>query len=224
MGTDPREFTKYLQKMKENSIYYRLYLVTDEPSAYRRDFVEMVEAAVMGGVTVVQYRDTESNGRTAFARARRLQDMLKLHGVPLVVNNDVGLALALGAEGIHVGQGDLPIEVVRRLVGPKMEIGLSLTCLDDVRPDELRWADLVGIGPVWDARKTKADAAPAMGPKGFAEIARRAGLPNVAIGGITLETLPQAISAGAQGVAVVSAFSRVDDPTVAARAFGAWFQ
>lgn len=207
--------------MKANSIDYRLYLVTDDPSAYRRDFVEMVEAAVMGGVTVVQYRDTESNGRDAFARARRLQDMLKFHGVPLVVNNDVGLALALGAEGIHVGQGDLPVDVVRRLVGAKMEIGLSLTCLDDIDEAELQWVDLVGIGPVWDARKTKSDAAPAMGPKGFAEIASRVDLPNVAIGGINLETAPQVIAAGAQGVAVVSALSRVDDPAAAARAFRA---
>ena len=207
-----------------SAIDYRLYLVTDDPSSYARDFVEMVEAAIMGGVTVVQYRDTQSNDRTAYARVRRLQDMLRLHRIPLVMNNNVGLALAVGAEGIHVGQGDLPVALVRRLVGPKMEIGLSLTCADDVRADDLAVADVVGIGPVWDARKTKADAAPAMGPKGFAEIARRAGLPNVAIGGITLETLPQAISAGAQGVAVVSAFSRVDDPTMAARAFGAWFQ
>ena len=202
-----------------SAIDYHLYLVTDEPAAYARDFVEMVEAALAGGVTVVQYRDTQSNDRTAYARVRRLQDMLRVHRVPLVINNNVGLALAVGAEAIHVGQGDLPVALVRRLVGPKMEIGLSLTCADDVRAEDLAVADVVGIGPVWDARKTKADAAPALGPDGFAALARAAGKPNVAIGGITLETAPAVLAAGAQGLAIVSAFSRVADPTAAARAF-----
>lgn len=200
-------------------IDYRLYLVTDEPSAYRRDFVEMVEAAVSGGVTVVQYRDTESNDRTAFARVLRLRDMLRARGVPLVMNNNPGLALAVGADAIHVGQGDLPVSVVRRVVGPSMAIGLSLTCAADLRAEDLAVADVVGIGPVWDARGTKPDAAPAMGPDGFSELARRAGLPNVAIGGINLETAPAVLAAGAQGLAVVSALSRVDDPAAAARAF-----
>ena len=207
-----------------SAIDYRLYLVTDDPSAYARDFVEMVEAAIMGGVTVVQYRDTQSNDRTAYARVRRLQDMLRLHRIPLVMNNNVGLALAVGAEGIHVGQGDLPVALVRRLVGPSMEIGLSLTCADDVRADDLAVADVVGIGPVWDARKTKADAAPAMGLEGFAALARAAGKPNVAIGGITLETAPAVLAAGAQGLAIVSAFSRVPDPAASARSFRALFK
>ena len=198
---------------------YRLYLVTDEPSAYRCDFVEMVEAAILGGVTVVQYRDTESNDRTAYARVLRLRDMLRLHGVPLVMNNNPGLALAVGADAIHVGQGDLPVAAVRRVVGAGMDIGLSLTCAEDVRAEDLAVADLVGIGPVWDARRTKADAAPALGPDGFAALARAAGLPNVAIGGITLETAPAALAAGAGGLAVVSALSRVEDPCAAARAF-----
>lgn len=207
-----------------SAIDYRLYLVTDDPSAYARDFVEMVEAAIMGGVTVVQYRDTQSNDRTAYARVRRLQDMLRLHRIPLVMNNNVGLALAVGAEGIHVGQGDLPVALVRRLVGPRMEIGLSLTCADDVRADDLAVADVVGIGPVWDARKTKADAAPAMGPEGFAALARAAGKSNVAIGGISLETAPAVLAAGAQGLAIVSAFSRVPDPSASARSFRTLFK
>lgn len=206
-----------------NEIDYRLYLVTDEPSAYRGDFVTAVEAAVDGGVTVVQYRDTESCGRVAYARAKRLRDMLRARDVPFVVNNDLGLALALDADAIHVGQGDLPVAEVRRVVGTHMRIGLSLTCADDLRTEELAVADVVGIGPVWDARATKADAAPALGPDGFAALARRAGLPNVAIGGITLETAPLVLAAGAGGLAVVSALSRVEDPCVVARAFRSLF-
>lgn len=203
-------------------IDYRVYLVTDEPSAYGgRDFVELVAAAVDGGVTVVQYRDTESCDRVAYARACRLRDMLRARRVPFVMNNNPALALAVGADAIHVGQGDLPVGVVRRLVGPRMQIGLSLTCADDLRAEDLAVVDVVGVGPVWDARRTKADAAPAMGPEGFAELARRAGRPAIAIGGITLATAPAALAAGAQGLAVVSAFSRVADPRAAARSFRA---
>lgn len=203
--------------MKE--IDYRLYLVTDEPSAYRGDFVEAVEAAVCGGVTVVQYRDTESCDRVAFARAVRLRDMLRRRGVPLVVNNNLGLALALGADAVHVGQGDLPAAEVRRVVGTRLAIGLSLTCAADVREEDLAAVDVVGIGPVWDARATKADAAPALGPEGFAALARRVARPNVAIGGITRATAPRALAAGAGGLAIVSALSRAADPCAEARAF-----
>ncbi len=202
-------------------IDYRVYLVTDEPSAYKGDFVENVEAALAGGVTVVQYRDTESNDRTAFVRVKRLREMLRARGVPLVMNNNPALALAVGAEAIHVGQHDLPVAVVRRLVGEKMEIGLSLTCLDDVREDGLAVADVVGIGPVWDARATKPDAAEAMGVAGFREIAQWALKPAIAIGGINLETAPIALSAGADGLAIVSAFSRAADPEEVARRFRA---
>ena len=102
---------------------YAVYLITDNPSRYEGDFVESVERAVAGGVTIVQYRDKESDGRRLYERCLRLKSMLDARGVPLVVNNLPGLALAVGAAAVHVGQDDLPPEAVRRAVGRALDIG-----------------------------------------------------------------------------------------------------
>lgn len=204
---------------------YAVYLVTDDPSRYREDFLDNVEAAVAGGVTLVQYRDTESSDRGKYARALRLLAMLRARGVPLVMNNDVDLAMAVGADGVHLGQSDLPAEVVRRLVGPSMTIGLSITCEADVATASRPCVDYVGIGPVYDATKTKADAAPEMGLAGFAAIrGMLADFPAVAIGGITPERARGIVAAGADGLAIVSAFSRAASPAEAARSFAEAFR
>lgn len=204
-------------------IDYRVYLVTDDPSRYAGDWLENVAAAVEGGVTCVQYRDTENDARTQFARIRRLQDVLKARRIPLIVNNDAELAKAVGAEGVHVGQDDMPPEQVRAIVGPNVEIGLSIRNDADVQrfiATQTRVVDCLGIGPVFDARKTKVDAADAMGPAGLKQIvARVPDVPNCAIGGITLENAAAVVSAGAKGLAVVSAFSKAADPAAVARAF-----
>ncbi len=204
---------------------YAVYLVTDDPSRYPGDFLENVEAAVAGGVTLVQYRDTESSDRVKFTRARRLVDLLRARDVPLVVNNDADLALAVGADGVHLGQSDLPPEAVRRIVGPAMAIGLSITCEADAATAVPGIVDAVGIGPVYDATKTKADAAPEMGLGGFSAIrARLAAFPAVAIGGMTLERARDVYAAGADGLAVVSAFSRATSPQDVARGFAEAFR
>lgn len=221
-------------------IDHRLYLVTDDPSRYTGNWLERIEAALDGGVTCVQYRDTENVPKVQYERIRTLQDLLKPRHIPLIVNNDAELAAAVKAEGVHVGQGDMPPALVRRIVGPACEIGLSITCLGDLgailrrheTTDGRRTAgdmrrlaednefDLIGIGPIYDATKTKADAAKEMGLDGLAAIvAATPGMPNVAIGGITLERAPGILAAGAQGLAVVSALSQAPDPTLAAKAF-----
>lgn len=214
-------------------IDHRLYLVTDDPSRYRGDWLELIAAALDGGVTCVQYRDTENVPEIQYERIRQLQDLLKPRHIPLIVNNDAALAAAVKAEGVHVGQGDMPPAQVRQIVGPACEIGLSITCLGDLdailrrreTPDVRRDTggeepDVIGIGPIYDATKTKADAAKEMGLDGLAKIvAATPGMPNVAIGGITLERAPGILASGAQGLAVVSALSQVPDPCLAAKAF-----
>ena len=204
-------------------IDYSLYLVTDDPPRYRGDWLDNVVAAVEGGVTCVQYRDTVSADGERYRRALALKDALK--GVPLIVNNDARLAAAVKAEGVHVGQHDMSVAEVRRIVGPGCEIGLSITApgqlsaIGPVRPDCL------GAGPVFDARKTKADAADAMGTGGLAAVLRACagtpaeGLPVVAIGGITTANVAAVYSTGVDGVAVVSAFSQAADPRAVAATF-----
>jgi len=210
-------------------IDYRLYLVTDDPSRYRGDWRENVEAAIAGGVTCVQYRDTETPLRAQYARVRSLQDVLRLTRTPLVVNNDAELAAAVGAEGVHVGQGDLPPARVREIVGSRCEIGLSLTCAADWKSETEALVasgvvSCLGIGPVFDAVKTKADAAPAMGLEGLSALSARAPFtPNVAIGGIGRANAADVLKAGAKGLALVSAFSKADDPCAEARFFRGLF-
>ena len=199
-------------------IDYRVYLVTDDPSRYGGDWLDNVRAAVEGGVTCVQYRDTESAPDVQYARILALRDAIGR--VPLIVNNDAELAKAVKAEGVHVGQGDLPPEAVRAIVGPACEIGLSITAPEQVAAIDRRFVSCIGIGPVFDARRTKADAAAAMGPDGLREIVRLApDLANCAIGGITLENAGEVVAAGAKGLAVVSAYSKSEDPHAVAGKF-----
>ena len=199
-------------------IDYRVYLVTDDPSRYVGNWLDNVRAAVDGGVTCVQYRDTENDAQTQFARLRALRDAIG--STPIIVNNDAELAAAVQAQGVHVGQRDLPPEAVRAIVGSRCEIGLSITAPEQVAAIDRRFVDVVGIGPVYDARQTKADAAAAMGPVGLRAIVDLIpDLPNCAIGGITLANAADVLAAGARGLAVVSAFSKAADPGEVARGF-----
>lgn len=221
-------------------IDYRLYLVTDDPSRYVGNWLDNVVAAVEGGVTCVQYRDTESPRQIQYERILKLRDAIGK--TPIIVNNDAELAAAVKAEGVHVGQNDMPVDEVRAIVGSDCEIGLSITDLSQLaalpvgaalpRHGERSsggGADCLGIGPVFDARKTKADASEAMGVDGLAEIlsdlrasSRRDFVElrrTVAIGGITLANAPDVLATGVGGLAVVSAFSKAADPFSVARAF-----
>ena len=203
-------------------IDYRVYLVTDDPSRYRGNWLDNVRAAVEGGVTCVQYRDTESSAKVQYARILALRDVIG--STPIIVNNDAELARAVKAEGVHVGQGDMAPDEVRKIVGSGCEIGLSITAASQVvRLRSLVCAgfvDAIGIGPVFDARKTKADASAAMGPDGLREIVSMVPeLPNCAIGGITLQNAAEVLSAGAKGLAVVSAFSKSEDSYDVAKRF-----
>ena len=202
---------------------YAVYLITDNPSRYAGDFVENVERAVAGGVTIVQYRDKESDGRRLYERCLRLKAMLDARGVPLVVNNLPGLALAVGAAAVHVGQDDLPPEAVRRAVGRALDIGWSVRNAAEAAAVDASLVDAVGIGPVYDARGTKADAADALGLEGLraAVLALPPGVASVAIGGVTPERAPGIYAQGVDGVSVVSAFSRSPDPGAVAAAFAA---
>ena len=201
-------------------IDYRVYLVTDDPSRYSGNWLDNVRAAVEGGVTCVQYRDTESPAKVQYERILALRDAIG--ETPIIVNNDAELAKAVKAEGVHVGQGDLPPSKVSAIVGPDCEIGYSITDIRqlETKRSEIYCCDCLGVGPVFDARKTKKDAAAAMGVAGFGQITSALPeCPAVAIGGITVENAADLIAAGADGLAVVSAFSKSENPHEVAKNF-----
>lgn len=199
---------------------YTLYLVTDSPERYAPSLLANVEAAVTGGASVVQYRATTGTRRHLYETARALHDLLRPRRVPLIINDQVDLALAVEADGVHLGQNDLPVAIARRLLGPGKLIGLSITDpgqLDAIPPDTI---DYLGLGPVFPTI-SKDDAAPALGLDTLARLTARCTLPTVAIGGINLENAPAVFAAGVDGLAVVSVLSLATDPAATARALRA---
>ncbi|WNV75628.1 thiamine phosphate synthase [Geodermatophilus sp. DSM 44513] len=200
-----------------------LYLVTDTALCRPRPVADVVRAAVAGGVTTVQVRDKTAARRELLALTRAVQDALAGRpDVALWVNDAVDVALLAGADGVHLGQDDLPPAEVRALLGPDRLLGFSVSSvaeLDVARALPPGTVDLVGIGPVWST-PTKPDAGTALGPDGvraLADEARAAGFTTVAIGGIDADRAGEVAATGVDGVCVVSAICTAEDPQRAAR-------
>lgn len=193
----------------------RLHLVTDSALCGARGMLAVVEAAVRGGVTCVQLREKSLDTRAFVERARALKAWLLPLGVPLLINDRVDVALACGADGVHVGQSDMAPEDVRRLM-PGGLIGLSVESLAQLDAAERAPVDYYGISPVF-ATRSKHDAAPALGLDGLRAIRAGTRRPLVAIGGIDAGNAAQVMAAGADGLAVVSALCSSADPEATAR-------
>lgn len=197
-----------------------VYLVTDTRLSRPRGIAAVAAAAARGGVTIVQLRDPDATTRGLIAAAEALQEVLRPHRVPLVINDRVDVALAMGAEGVHLGDRDMPAATARRLLGPGRIVGVTVHDAAEARAVDPAVADYAGIGPVF-ATTTKAEARPAIGVDGFRALRRLVPLPAVGIGGIDAARTADVIAAGADGVAVVSAICAAPDPEAAARAIAA---
>jgi thiamine-phosphate pyrophosphorylase len=194
---------------------WSLYLVADPIACRGRPLEEVVRLAVAGGVTLVQLRDKKCTTRRYVEQARTLHEMLAPVGVPLVVNDRVDVALAVGAEGAHIGQSDMPPEAVRRLMGPDALIGLSTGTEAQALEADGALVDYVGVGPIF-ATPTKADTSPPWGLERLRRLRPRTRGVVVAIGGLNVANAGDVIRAGADGIAVVSAICSADDPRRAA--------
>lgn len=195
---------------------WELYLITDRALAGGRSLEALVEAAVRGGATAVQLREKNCCTRDFVELGRALARLLAPLDVPLIVNDRLDVALAIGAAGVHIGQRDMDYAAARRLLGPDAVIGLSIETVEQARAAESLDADYLGVGPVFPT-PTKADAAAALGLAGLAQVRAVSRHTLVAIGGIAVGNARQAIDAGADGVAVVSAICAAGDPERAAR-------
>ena len=194
---------------------YSLYLVTDRTLSLGRSTVEVVRAAIRGGVSCVQLREKGCSTREFMDEARLLKALLAGTGVPLFINDRLDVALAVGADGVHLGQNDLAIADARRLVGNRMIIGISAESVADAVRAEAEGADYIGASPVVTT-PTKTDTAPPLGLDGLRAIRRAVQLPLVAIGGIDADNAAQVLRAGADGLAVVSAIVSAPCPRTAA--------
>lgn len=192
-----------------------LYLVTDRGLSAGRKMEDIVEAAVCGGVTAVQLREKEASTRRFYEQAVRLKDVLRSYHVPLIINDRVDIALACDAEGVHIGQSDMPYELVRKLVGKERIVGLSVESLEDVYVANKLDVDYIGISPVFGT-PTKMDTAVPFGLSGVREVMKVSRHPSVGIGGINPANAADIIRSGVDGIAVVSAIMSAEDPREAA--------
>lgn len=193
-----------------------LYLVTDKSFSNGRSTAAIAHEAIAGGVTLVQLREKKSNTQKFYQEALALKEALQGTGIPLIINDRLDIALAIDADGIHVGQSDMPISIVRKLLGPKKIIGLSIENLNEIKEEEVKYANYLAVSPVFSTQ-TKKDISQPLGLEGTRQICSHTTLPVVGIGGITLDNAAKVIQAGASGVAVVSAILGQDDITAASK-------
>jgi thiamine-phosphate pyrophosphorylase len=193
-----------------------LYFVTDRGLCGGKSLPEVVLQAVRGGASCVQLREKEVSTRFFIEEALTIKGLLTPFQVPLIINDRLDVALAVGADGVHVGQEDIPYETARRLMGPKAIIGLSVETWEDVERAESLDCDYLGVSPGF-ATPTKRDTKAPWGLIGLAEIRAFSRHPLVGIGGLNAGNAEAVVRAGADGVAVVSAIYASPDPFAASR-------
>jgi thiamine-phosphate pyrophosphorylase len=193
-----------------------LYLVTDSKLSLGRDLVEVVKESVLGGVDIVQLREKEINVREFIALAKRMKAMLTAYRVPLVINDRVDVALASGADGVHLGQSDMPYAEARALLGADKIIGLSVESMAQVEKAEGFDLDYIALSPIFST-PTKPDTITEWGIESLKEVRKISRHPIVAIGLLNVSNIPSVVEAGADIIAVVSAICSANSPYEAAR-------
>lgn len=205
-----------------NPLDLRVYVITADVPHLGRTHEDVAAAALAGGARIIQFRDKEISNDEFAATARRLQQLTREHNALLIINDRVEIAVALRADGIHVGQHDLAVADVKRLTRPGMILGVSATNYAEAIALADSGADYLGVGPIFPT-PSKADATPPIGLNELTRICRDIPVPIVAIGGISQSNLPAIIGAGAAGAAVISAISSAPDMTAATAALlGTW--
>jgi thiamine-phosphate pyrophosphorylase len=199
-----------------------VYLVTQASHSEGRDTREIVRAAVDAAVDVVQLREKQTSGRERYELGLDLREITREAGVPLLVNDRVDIANAIDADGVHLGDEDLPIGVAREMLGDEAIIGRSVSFVEDARAAEQAGADYLGVGAIF-ATGSKDDIDEdehAIGLDRLESICEAVDIPVVGIGGVDASNASEVTAAGADGVAVITAITAADDPAVATRALG----
>lgn len=193
-----------------------LYLVTDRLLSKGRSTEFIVEQAVKGGVTMVQLREKESSTLDFFNLAIKIKNLLAPYRIPLIINDRLDIALACDADGLHIGQQDMPYAIARKILGQDKIIGLSVENIDQAKEADQLDVDYIGLSPVF-VTGTKPELTQALGLEGVRAIASFSKHCKVAIGGINARNAIDVLQAGANGLAVVSAIVSADEPMQAAR-------
>ena len=186
-----------------------LYLVTDKSDDVEK-FLKTIEEAIKGGVSVVQIREKTADTLDFYNLALKVKEITSKYNVPLIINDRVDIALAIDADGVHVGQSDMPCDVTRRLIGEDKILGISAATVDEAQKAEKDGADYIGTGAVFPTA-TKDDA-PSVTKDELKEVVKSINIPVVAIGGINLDNAHQLVDTGIAGLSVVSAIMSSDNP------------
>jgi len=197
-------------------VNYNLCVITAEVPDMGRTAITIAKEAILGGATIIQLREKNADSREFLNIAKLLLNLTKKAKIPLIINDRVDIALAANADGVHLGQEDMPIAEARRIVGKNKIIGISATDLKEAIKAEEQGADYLGVGPVFPT-PSKEDATEPMGIEGLIEVREYVKIPLVAIGGINRENIDKVIQAGANGIAVISAVALAPDIREATR-------
>ncbi|MBP2681404.1 MAG: thiamine-phosphate pyrophosphorylase [Candidatus Krumholzibacteriota bacterium] len=193
-----------------------LHVLTDETVQNRFTHLELAERAIDGGADTIQFRDKNKSTRELLAVAASLVRLCRSRGVPLIINDRVDVAIAIGADGVHLGQQDIPVSVARKLVGPDRIVGGTAATLADALAAQREGADYVGFGHIYPTG-SKRKPGPPKGPDAVREVSAALSIPVVAIGGIDRGNYLGVFEAGAWGIAVIAAVCASPDPALAAR-------
>ena len=197
---------------------YGTYLVTQRSRSAGRSTLDVVEAAIAGGVDAIQLREKDTTARERYDLGREMRERTAETGIPLIVNDRVDLASAIDADGVHLGDDDLPVSVARELLGEEAAIGRSVSTVAGARDAAAAGADYLGVGAVFaTASKDVADEQAEIDIEAVREVVNAVSIPIVAIGGVSTANAADAVAAGADGVAVISAITAAENPEAATR-------
>ena len=189
---------------------YTLYVATDRKCLKGRDLLTVLDETLAGGATIIQLREKDISGREYFDIAREVRSLTSKYNVPLIINDRVDIMQAVEADGVHLGEHDIPLPEVRR-IAPEKIIGYTVHNFDELRHAQDKGADYIGVGPVFKTA-TKTVAAPTLGTAGLQELVQQSSIPCVAISGINSKNAFEAAACGVAGCCIISDILRADDP------------
>lgn len=195
---------------------FNLYLITDRKQVCRASLAEAVEEALKGGIKAVQLREKDLSGRDLYETAMAMRDLTSRYGAKLIINDRADIALAVDADGVHLGGGSLPVRAARRLLGGRKLIGVSCHDRASALEAEENGADFITFGPVYYTPSKAAYGEP-VGIEALKETAGLLRIPVFALGGVKKENIREVMAAGARGIALISAVIAARDPRLAAR-------
>ena len=194
-------------------IDYKLYLVTDRTNKTDKEFLNIIEEAIKGGVTVVQIREKDADTLEFYNISNKVKEICSKYNVPLIINDRIDIALAIDADGVHIGQSDMPIKIARKLIGNDKILGISAHNLEEATDAEENGADYLGVGAIFST-STKKDAND-VSIDTLKEISSNVDIPTVAIGGINLDNVEKLKDTNISGISVVSAIMNAENPKIA---------